>query len=171
MVVGEDLFMKMTEVFLAQLEREAPLTRKAVARVPEGRNDWKPHPKSMDFGYLAVLVASMPSWIAMAIDRDDLDLGSGAGQKAVATSKDLLALCDKSVEAARRALSSTSDEHLMTSWVLRFGDRVLAKNPRYVVIGDTFTHLAHHRGQLTVYLRLQDVAVPSIYGPTADEKW
>jgi uncharacterized damage-inducible protein DinB len=163
--------MKMTELFLAQLEREAPISRKALERVPEGKNSWKPHPKSMELGYLAVLVASMNSWISLAIDRDDLDLGSGGGQKAVATNKELLDLCDQAVAGARRALASTTDEHLMTSWVLRHGARELAKSPRYVVIGDVFTHLAHHRGQLTVYLRLQDVAVPSIYGPTADEKW
>jgi uncharacterized damage-inducible protein DinB len=163
--------MKMTELFLAQLEREVPVTRKAVERVPEGRNDWKPHPKSMLFGYLAALVASMPSWIAMAIERNELDLGAGGSQPAVATSRELLAVLDKSVASARSALSSTSDEHLMTPWVLKHGDRVLSKQPRYVVVGDVFSHLAHHRGQLTVYLRLNDQPVPSIYGPSADETW
>jgi uncharacterized damage-inducible protein DinB len=161
--------MKMTELFLAQIEREAPITRKAVERVPEGRNDWKPHPRSMLFGYLAALVASMPSWIAMAIERDELDLGAGGAQSAVATSRELLEVFDKSAASARRALSSTNDEHLMTPWVLRHGQRVLSRQPRYVVVGDVFTHLAHHRGQLTVYLRLNDRPVPSIYGPTADE--
>jgi uncharacterized damage-inducible protein DinB len=163
--------MKMTELFLAQLERELPITSKAVARVPEGRNDWKPHPKSMPFGYLAALVASMPSWIAMAIEQDELDLGAGTAQPALATNRELLQVFEKSAAAARRALSGTTDDYLMTPWVLRMGDRVLAKNPRYVVVGDTFTHLAHHRGQLTVYLRLNEIAVPSVYGPTADEKW
>jgi uncharacterized damage-inducible protein DinB len=163
--------MKMTELFVAQLEREVPITRKAVERVPEGRNDWKPHPKSMPFGYLAALVASMPSWIAMALERDDLDLGAGGMQPAVATSRELLAVFDKSVASARRALSATSDEQLMTPWTLRHGERILSKQPRYVVVGDVFTHLAHHRGQLTVYLRLNDTPVPSIYGPTADESW
>jgi uncharacterized damage-inducible protein DinB len=163
--------MKMTELFLAQLEREAPITRKAVERVPEGRNDWKPHPRSMLFGYLAALVASMPSWIAMAIERDELDLGAGGAQSAVATSRELLEVFDKSAASARRALSSSNDEHLMTPWVLRHGQRVLSRQPRYVVVGDVFTHLAHHRGQLTVYLRLNDRPVPSIYGPTADEPW
>jgi uncharacterized damage-inducible protein DinB len=163
--------MKMTELFLAQLELELPITSKAVARVPEGRNDWKPHPKSMPFGYLAALVASMPSWIAMAIEQDELDLGAGTAQPALATNRELLQVFEKSAAAARRALSGTTDDYLMTPWVLRMGDRVLAKNPRYVVVGDTFTHLAHHRGQLTVYLRLNEIAVPSVYGPTADEKW
>ena len=111
--------MKMTELFLAQLEREIPTTRKALERVPEGRNDWKPHEKSMLLGYLAALVASLPSWMAMAIERDELDLGAGGSQPAVASSRELLQVFDKSVAAARRALSSTSDEHLMTPWVLR----------------------------------------------------
>src|SRR5471030_71176 len=125
----------------------------------------------MLFGYLAALVASMPSWIAMAIERDELDLGAGGAQSAVATSPELLEVFDKSAASARRALSSTNDEHLMTPWVLRHGQRVLSRQPRYVVVGDVFTHLAHHRGQLTVYLRLNDRPVPSIYGPTADEPW
>jgi uncharacterized damage-inducible protein DinB len=163
--------MKITELFLAQLEREIPITRKAVGRVPEGLNDWKPHPKSMLFGYLAALVASMPSWITMAIDQDELDLGANAAQPAVATNRELVELFDRSADSARRALSGTTDDHLMTPWVLRHGERVLTRQPRYVVVGDVFTHLAHHRGQMTVYLRLNDTAVPSIYGPTADEKW
>ena len=163
--------MKMTELYLAQLEREVPITRKAIERVPEGRNDFKPHPKSMDFGYLAALVASMPGWIAMTIDRDDLDLGSGAAQPAVATNKELVAVFEKSVAAAKRSLANENEEHLMKPWILRHGDRVLSKQPRHVVVEDVFTHLAHHRGQLSVYLRLLEIPVPSIYGPTADEKW
>ena len=94
--------MKMTELFLAQLERELPITSKAVARVPEGRNDWKPHPKSMPFGYLAALVASLPSWIAMTIEQDELDLGAGKAQPAVATNRELLEVFEKSAAAARR---------------------------------------------------------------------
>jgi uncharacterized damage-inducible protein DinB len=163
--------MKMTELYLAQLERELPITRKALERVPEGKNDWKPHPKSMLFGYLAALVASMPSWITMAIEQDSLDLGSGAAQKAVETNRELLAVFDKAAESARQALKKTNDDFLLTPWVLRHGDRELMKQPRYVVVGDVFTHRSHHRGQMTVYLRLNDIPVPSIYGPTADEQW
>src|SRR5471030_2850990 len=99
----------------------------------------------MLFGYLAALVASMPSWIAMAIERDELDLGAGGAQSAVATSRELLEVFDKSAASARRALSSTNDEHLMTPWVLRHGQRVLSRQPRYVVVGDVFTHLASPR--------------------------
>lgn len=166
--------MKLTEVFQAQLEREVVGSRRALERVPEGRPDWKPHEKSMPLGYLATLVASMPGWIAMAVEQDELDLAPpGGGTQRPApwnTSAELQAQHEEAVERARRALVSTTDEHLMTPWRLLVGGNVVMESPRHVVIEDTFCHLAHHRGQLTVYLRLNEVAVPSIYGPTADEK-
>jgi hypothetical protein len=157
-------------MLLAQLERETAATRKTVERVPEGKSDWKPHPKSMPMGYLSALVAGMFGWIAMMIDRDFLDLAGGGGPSA-STGGERLALFDKSVAEARRALSGTTDDHLMKPWQLRMGGTVLDEKPRYVMIIDTFSHLAHHRGQLTVYLRLNEQPVPSIYGPTADEGW
>lgn len=166
--------MKLTELFTAQLEREADRCRRAVERVPEGRNGWKPHDKSMQLGYLATLVATMPSWIAMAIDQDELDLdppgGSGYKPTEWTTTADLVAALDDAVAKAREALAGTTDEHLMTSWRLLVAERVVLEDPRYMVIADTFTHLAHHRGQLTVYLRLNDAPVPAIYGPSADEQ-
>jgi len=163
--------MKMTEMFLAQLEREAPGTRSALERVPAGRSDWKPHEKSMPLGTLASLVASMPSWIATMIEQNEMDIGAGGGaQSAARTSRELVQLLDKSIAAAKRALTSTTDKHLMTLWRLRYGDRVLAEKPRYVMITDgVFSHLAHHRSQLTVYLRLNNIPVPALYGATADE--
>ena len=163
--------MKLTQLFLAQLDRETTSTRKLLERVPEGKNDWKPHPKSMALGYLSMLVAIMPSWIATMIERDNLDLGKGGGPSAINSSRELVALFDKSAADARRALSGTKDEHLMTRWQLLVSGNVVAENLRHVMIEDTFTHFAHHRGQLTVYLRLNDRALPSIYGPTADEGW
>ncbi|HET7707097.1 MAG TPA: hypothetical protein VFM36_13500 [Thermoanaerobaculia bacterium] len=159
--------LEIAETLLAQLEREVPTTRKALERVPAGKNDWKPHPKSTNLGYLSVLVAIMPSWIEMIVDREFLDLGTGGAPP----SGNLVELFDKSVAAARRALSNTSDAHLMQPWQLRVNGKVVDEKPRYIMITDTFSHLAHHRGQLTVYLRLNDVKVPSIYGPTADEGW
>jgi hypothetical protein len=162
--------MKITELLLAQLDREIASTRKSVERVPEGTADWKPHPKSMPMGYLTTLVASMFGWIALMIDNDFLDLGKG-GAPSANTTAERLALFDKSVADARRALSSTTDEHLMKPWQLRVSGNVVDEKPRHVMIADTFSHLAHHRGQLTVYLRLHDQPVPSIYGPTADEGW
>jgi uncharacterized damage-inducible protein DinB len=162
--------MKLNEMLLAQLEREAPGTRKALERVPDGKNDWKPHPKSMPLGALAALVASMPSWVALIIDRDDLDLTSGVGaQGPVRTNGELLQIHDKANEAARKALSSTTDAHMMQPWRLLYGGKVLDDRPRHLILADTISHLAHHRGQLTVYLRLNDKPVPAIYGASADE--
>jgi len=166
--------MKMNEIFLQQLEREIVGSAKALERVPVDRGDWKPHPKSMPMGYLITLVATMPSWIAMAIDQGSLDLNppGGGGYKAPtwSTTAELLAIHDDCVAKARKALAGTTDEHLVTSWKLMVAGNVVMESPRYAVVGDTFTHLAHHRGQLTVYLRLNDVPVPSIYGPSADDK-
>ena len=164
--------MKLNELLLAQLEREIPSTRKVVERVPDGKSDWKPHPKSMPLGYLSSLVAGMFGWIALMVDNDFLDLtGAGAGGPKAGTSAERLALFDKSVADARRALANSNDDHLMQPWQLRLGSTVVDEKPRYAMIADTISHLAHHRGQLTVYLRLNDQPVPSIYGPTADESW
>jgi uncharacterized damage-inducible protein DinB len=166
--------MKLTDFFLAQLEREAELSPRALARVPEGRTDWKPHEKSMPFGYLSTLVATMPSWIAMMIEQDELDLsppgGGGYSPPQPSNSRELLKAHEDSVAKAKEALRRTTDDHLMTPWRLLVSGKVVMEQPRHVVIADTFTHLAHHRGQLTVYLRLLGAPVPSIYGPSADEK-
>ena len=162
--------MKIAEVLLAQLERETATTRNALARVPDGKSDWKPHPKSMPLGYLSALVASMFGWIAMMIESEHLDLAQGSRPSAE-TGAERLALFDKSVADARKALAATDDDHLMKPWQLRVNGTVVDEKPRYMMIADTFSHLAHHRGQLTVYLRLNDQPVPSIYGPTADESW
>ena len=165
--------MNWTEFFSAQLEREAPISKRVLEQVPEGRPDWKPHEKSMPFGYLSQLVATMPSWVAMAILQDELDLNppGGAGYKppATDTAARLLAAHEDSVAKARAALRGTTDAHLATPWKLLAAGRVVMEQPRHVVIADTFTHLAHHRGQLTVYLRLNGATVPSVYGPSADE--
>ena len=165
--------MKWTEFFVAQLEREAPLTSKALERVPDGRPDWKPHEKSMPLGHLSQVVATMPGWIAMTVLQDEFDLAplSGEGYKppVTDTKAKLLKAHDESVQEGLGALRKTTDEHLATPWKLLLGGRVVMEKPRYEVIADTFTHLAHHRGQLTVYLRLNDAPVPAIYGPSADE--
>ncbi len=164
--------MKLSEMLLAQLEREAAGTRKALERVPEGKNDWKPHPKSMPLGSLAGLVASMPSWTAIIVDQDEFDLASGAGaQPPVKTNRELLEIHEKALDAARKSLSNASDDRLMKSWRLLWGDKVLDDRPRHLILADTISHLAHHRGQLTVYLRLNDKPVPAIYGASADEGW
>jgi uncharacterized damage-inducible protein DinB len=165
--------MRLTDFFGAQLEREAAISRRVLERVPEGRPAWKPHEKSMPLGYLAILVATMPSWISMAINQDELDLQPTSGPKYTPqewkTVRELVLAHDSSVALAKAALEKTTDEHLDTPWRLLVGGQVVMVSPRQVVIADTFTHLAHHRGQLSVYLRLNGAAVPSLYGPTADE--
>jgi uncharacterized damage-inducible protein DinB len=166
--------MKMTEFFLGQLEREVASTRLALQRVPEGQNDWKPHPKSMALGYLSSLVATMPAWIAMMIHQDEFDLKSPAAGKFKPlewrSRTELLAALDSAHADARKALESTSDEHLLTRWRFMVGCHVASENPRHVMIADSvFSHLSHHRGQLTVYLRLNEASVPALFGPSADE--
>ncbi len=167
--------MTYVETFLSELEREADSTRRVVERVPEGRNSWKPHPKSMELGYLASLVAAMPGWIAMMVRDDSIDFAP-AGKPPVRTPvaqthQELMQSLEQSVAAAREALSGTTDEHLNTPWKVLVAGKVVNEKPRHVMIRDAvFQHLTHHRGQLTVYLRLNEVPVPAIYGPSADER-
>jgi uncharacterized damage-inducible protein DinB len=164
--------MKMTDWFLAELDEEAPPTRRTLERVPEGRNDWTPHEKSMPLGYLAGLVASLPSWVGMTIKRDEYDLSvtTSYTTRAHSTRSELLSVFDAAVREGREALAGTSEEHLLKSWRLLMSGRVVAEQPRCQMLRNgIFSHLAHHRGQLTVYLRLLDAPVPAIYGPSADE--
>ena len=164
--------MKLTDHLLEELEREAERTRRALENVPVGRDDWKPHDKSMPLARLAGLVAGMPGWVSLVIDQDELDLTPppGQGQYQQPAMDKLTETLDAGVEKARASLRNTTDDYLMTTnWRLRAGGQVVLDQPRYVVLRDTFNHLAHHRGQLTVYLRLNDAAVPSIYGPSADD--
>ena len=167
--------MKITELFLDQLKSEESGTRRVLERVPEGRNDWKPHEKSMPLGYLSALVASMPGWIEFMVNRDELDITSAEGTKfkpqIPATNRELLYAFDKSLAKARGSLQATTDEHLMTPWKFIVAGHVADERPRYMMIRDAvFSHLAHHRGQLTVYLRLNEALVPAVYGPSADEE-
>jgi uncharacterized damage-inducible protein DinB len=166
--------MKMTDLFVSQLDAEAKRTRRALERVPEGRDDWKPHEKSMPLGRLAMLVARMPSWVSMIVKQDSLDLnppggGSNVDQRVLRTPAELVKALDDGVADARAALTGAGDENLMKPWRLLVSGRTVSEDPRHVVLRDTFAHLAHHRGQLTVYLRLNDVPVPAIYGPSADD--
>lgn len=166
--------MKLTEFFLAQLEREVSSSRLALQRVPEGHNDWKPHSKSMPLGYLASLVATMPAWIVSMVKQDELDLKSPEAAKFKPLEwqkrEELIAALDRAAEEAREALRSATDEHLLTTWRFKVGEHVVSANPRHIMIADSvYSHLAHHRGQLTVYLRLNEASVPALYGPSADE--
>jgi uncharacterized damage-inducible protein DinB len=165
--------MTLTQLFLSELDREAPRTRRALEQVPLEQDDWTPHPKSMPLGRLAGLVASMPSWINLIIEQDELNLTPPAGQGTYQqpASNMLVAVHDEHVQKAREILSRTTDEFLLTTnWRLLAGGHVVLNQPRHVVLRDTLNHLAHHRGQLTVYLRLTGRVVPAIYGPSADDQ-
>ncbi len=165
--------MTLVQLFVAELDREAPRTRRTVERVPAGRDDWRPHPKSMPLARLAGLVASMPSWVTLILTQDELDLTppAGSGQYQQPAIDQLTTTLDQHVVKAREALLATNDEFLTeTDWRLKANGRVVSDERRHVVLRDTFNHLAHHRGQLTVYLRLLDQAVPAIYGPSADDQ-
>ena len=166
--------MTMAEWFLSELESEASKSRRVLEQVPSGKRDWKPHERSMELGYLSDLVANIPSWVAMAITLDELDVAPKEGPKykpvPLNTSAELVAALDKAVAQAREALQNTTDAHLETSWRLLAGGQLAFEQQRHQVIRDTFLHSAHHRGQMTVYLRLLGSKVPSVYGPTADDR-
>jgi uncharacterized damage-inducible protein DinB len=165
--------MTLTQLFLAELEREAPRTRRTLEQVPLDRDDWTPHPKSMPLARLAGLVASMPSWISLIIEQDELNLTPPPGERTYQqpATNTLVAVHDANVQKGREVLSRTTDEYLTTTnWRLLAGGKVVLDQPRHVVLRDTLNHLAHHRGQLTVYLRLNGRTVPAIYGPSADDQ-
>jgi hypothetical protein len=167
--------MKITELLIAELDQEAIGSRKALENVPEGKNDWKPHEKSMPLGSLATMVANMPACIDMIVKMDEIDINPAGGPKFKPepwkTRQDLLSQLEASLKKGRQTLADTTDDHLFnTRWRLLSGGKQLMEMSRYEAIRETvLNHLAHHRGQLTVYLRLNDETVPAIYGPSADE--
>jgi uncharacterized damage-inducible protein DinB len=166
--------MKLTEFLLAELDREVERSRRALQELPEGKFDWKPHEKSMILGYLANMVATIPMWITMQINEAELDVAPAPGeskmeQKRMEASAELIEALDKAAAGARAAFAKTTDEHLMTNWRLLARGQVVMEAPRYEMIQDTINHWAHHRGQMTVYLRLLGAKVPAIYGPSADD--
>lgn len=166
--------MKLADFLLNEMSHEVHRSRRALEQVPEGKYDWKPHEKSMLFGYLADLVATMPSWVAMMVNMDELDIApaqpSNAKREPKTTSAALIEALDKAAADARSALERTTEEHLLTTWRLKARGQVVQEAPRYEMIQETINHWAHHRGQMTVYLRLLGAKVPAIYGPSADEK-
>jgi uncharacterized damage-inducible protein DinB len=155
---------------LPEFEPEMATTRRLIERVPSEKAEWKPHPKSVSIAHLALLVAGMPGWIVNAIRETELDLAKGAGYSNQKTEA-LVAMFDRNVADAKEALASVTERDLDVIWSLKMGDKVLFSAPRREVVRQHLNHLIHHRGQLSVYLRLVDVPVPSIYGPTADERW
>jgi uncharacterized damage-inducible protein DinB len=163
--------MRIADPFLEELTMEASTTRRVLERVPETHLNWQPHPKSMSLGQLALHVATLPRQLTEFVTRDELDFGAAAGgPPGVGSRQELLAAFSASTEQARSWLANLSDERAMSTWRLMAGGRQLFAAPRAAVLRSfLFNHWYHHRGQLLVYLRLLDVPVPSVYGPTADE--
>jgi hypothetical protein len=162
--------MNGTAIPLHEFDEEMRTTRRLMERVPSDRAEWKPHQKSFPLGHLTQLLAMMPGWIAGTLRSDGIDLGSGGGYSFEPTGV-LLGLFDRNVQDARKALAEVTGAALDASWSLTHGTHVLYTAPRGAAVRGHLSHLIHHRGQLSVYLRLIDVPLPSIYGPTADEQW
>ncbi len=163
--------MGMGESLAAELKQEAATTRRLLERLPEDKFEWRPHEKSMTLGRLAGHVAELPSLLAPVISADGLDFASGQYKPFNATSvAEILEKFDKNIADAVEGLNGLDDSRALDKWRLSSGERVIFEGPRASVArGLVFNHVLHHRGQLSVYLRLLDVPLPSIYGPTADE--
>lgn len=166
--------MNLKTILLAEFDREARRSRRALEHVPEGKYDWKPHDKSMVFGYLADMVATIPTWIVMQITQDELDVapvdGGNRQRERHDSSEKLVKAFDEAEARAREAFAQTTDAHLLTTWTLKARGAVVQQASRFDMIQDTLNHWVHHRGQMTVYLRLLGAKVPAIYGPSADDK-
>lgn len=161
--------MSAPAIPLSEFDREMTTTRRLLERVPSDQGTWKPHEKSFPLGHLAQLVSWMPGWIGNTLREPHLDLAAAAGYS-FETTETLLEAFDDNVRSARAALESVTGADLETEWSLRHGDQVVFSAPRGTTARNHLSHLVHHRGQLTVYLRLLDVPIPPIYGPTADER-
>jgi uncharacterized damage-inducible protein DinB len=163
--------MTMSQVLLPEFDNEMKSTRRALERVPDEKFDWKPHEKSMAMGRLAGHLAELPGFAVAIIGTDGMDLDKGEYKPAMATNRaQVLEAFDKNVAAAREAIVGATDDHLRQPWHLIYQAKKIFDAPRAAALrGMMMNHLVHHRGQFTVYLRLNGVAVPAIYGPSADE--
>jgi uncharacterized damage-inducible protein DinB len=166
--------MSLAEAMLPEFDQEMAGTRRTLERIPMEKPDWKPHEKSMAMGRLAIHVATLPGWAVFTINRDELDIAPPGGPRielpTAKTHEELLALFDESAAQARAAISKASDEHLQKPWSFLVGGKTIFTLPRIAVLrGTVMNHLIHHRAQLGVYLRLNNLPVPSLYGPSADE--
>jgi len=166
--------MSFSQMMLPEFDHEMANTRKTLERVPDDKFSWKPHDKSTTLGGLATHLSHLPSWTKNTFEADELDLAP-EGQEAphleqAKSTAEVLSAFDQNVAAARAALESATDDRWMGKWSLRMGDKTIFTLPRAAVMrGFVMNHMIHHRAQLGVYLRLLDVPVPSIYGPSADE--
>lgn len=162
--------MSIADSLLPEFDHEMAVTRKVLERVPEDKFEWTPHPKSMSMVALATHVATIPSWGLPTLTETELDLGGQNQNTAVTSRADLLSRFDRNVAGTRAALVGKTDAEMMTIWSLKNNGQKLFTMPRASVWrGFVLNHLVHHRAQLGVYLRLNDVPVPAMYGPSADE--
>lgn len=160
----------ISKLYLRELEAEAIASRKCLERIPESAYDFKPHPKSMNMGYLSLLVAEMPAWISAIIEEGVIDFATHK-HFSLSTGPALLAHYDENIARAQKALSTASDERLQNElFYLKNNGQELFSATKLENVGSTLNHWVHHRGQLTVYMRLNEIAVPSIYGPSADDR-
>jgi len=162
--------MPLVDAVARELDQEAPVTRRVLARVPLDRRDWKPHPKSMTLGQLAAWMANAPGWTAGVVGKDGFEIGDFAPFPAPAAAEELVSTFDAGCEAARAALARVGDAAALGEWSFRMQGKPIRTLPRIAVLRlFLLSDAIHHRGQMSVYLRLLDVPVPSIYGPSADE--
>ncbi|CCG99410.1 DinB family protein [Fibrella aestuarina BUZ 2] len=162
--------MSMIPMLLKEMDLEANTTRKMLSRVPDDKLDWRPHPKSMVMRDLAVHIAEIPTWVALALQTDGLDFATMPyAPTPIETNAELLALLEKSLAEGRKALSEATDADLEPTWTLRNGDTVYSTDTVGETIRHAFAQTTHHRAQLGVYLRLLDIPIPGSYGPSADD--
>jgi len=163
--------MAMSDALLAELKQEAATTRRMLERVPADKLDWKPHAKSMTLGRLAGHVAELPGLIRAAVTLDEMDFATGNYTPFIPKdTTELLETLDSRVSHALESLAGQSDEQLNQKWRLRSGEKIFFELPRAAALRTMgISHMIHHRGQLSVYLRMLDVPLPSVYGPSADE--
>ena len=162
--------MAIKDALIAELTHEGNSTKKLLSRVPMEKADWKPHAKSMSLGDLAKHVADIPHWVHSILKKDEFDFQKDYKGFSVSNFEELMKLYQDKLDDAIAQLEQTSDEVLMQSWTMRSGEHIIGKMPRVVAIRSVaMNHLIHHRGQLTVYLRLLNVPIPGMYGPSADE--
>jgi uncharacterized damage-inducible protein DinB len=163
--------MNLIDPILAELTHEGATTRRLLERLPQDRLGWQPHQKSMTLGRLATHIAEIPGWVGSIVEKDEFDVGaSGYTPATVGSVAEILAMFDKNLAMATGALKRQGNDRLLAKWQFKKNGQVVVEMPRLGMIRSfLMNHLIHHRGQLSVYLRLQNVPLPSIYGPTADE--
>jgi uncharacterized damage-inducible protein DinB len=161
----------LSQSIIPELQQETLQTKKMLEKVPYQKADWKPHEKSMNLWRLSTHISEIPSWITTTINTEEMDLGTWKyNPPQLKSTEELLQNLDKNTEEAIKTLRTASDEHLMVNWTLRSGEHIILKMPRIAVIRSVgMNHLIHHRAQLSVFLRLLDVPVPGMYGPSADD--